>query len=88
MARQLDSNKTAIVGVGGRDQVGAMKAFVDRHDLGDVRHIADPSGDVWSRFGVRGQPTWLFVDGETGTSELVFGELGAEALSARLKALA
>lgn len=87
MARQIDSSTTAIVGVGGRDEKGAMKAFVDRHDLSHVRHIADPSGDVWSRFGVRGQPTWLFVDGETGRGELVFGALGAEQLTERLRAL-
>lgn len=87
MARQLDRATAVIVGVAGRDDTSAMEAFVARHDLGHVRHIADPNGDVWSHFGVRGQPTWLFVDGETGVGELVFGALGADQLNERMSAL-
>jgi peroxiredoxin len=88
VARQIDNQTVAIVGVGGRDEIAAMKKFVERHDLDEVPNIADPEGDVWARFGVRGQPTWAFVDGQTGESRMVFGELGAEALKAELEKMA
>jgi hypothetical protein len=49
---------------------------------------SDVEGVVWQRFGVTGQPAWVFVDGETGATELVYGALGDADLRARLDALA
>jgi hypothetical protein len=73
--------------VAGRDAEPAMAAFIDRHDLGGIPHAADLDGAVWEHFGVTAQPAWVFVDGETGQSELVYGELSDDALDERLEAL-
>lgn len=89
MARQLtDPAGPAVLGVGGRDRTSAMEDFVERHSLGSIEHLADPDGEIWARFGVRGQPTWIFVDGETGNGEIVFGALGAEGIRSELEKLA
>ena len=64
-----------------------MQAFVDRHGLSGIPHIADESGVVWERFGVLNQPAWVFID-DSGGTEVVFGRLGEGDLGARLDALA
>lgn len=64
----------------GRDSVANMADFVARHGLEDVRQIADESGDVWSRFGIIGQPAWVFIDGETGERQTMLGALGGARL--------
>ena len=70
----------------GRDDVGAMRAFVERHGLGGVPAAADPDGGLWSRLGVRGQPTWIFVD-DGGEVSKEFGDFEAEALRSRFERL-
>lgn len=82
MARQYEE-QVRIVGVASRDGIERMEDFVERHDLAHVAHIADIDGEVWQRFGVVGQPAWVFVDGESGGVDTVFGPLGAEGLAAR-----
>ncbi len=77
----LDDNQT-IIGVASRDSVEAMQDFVDRHELGDMVSIADETGDVWARFGIVGQPSWAFVDGETGESQARPGGLGLDGIQA------
>lgn len=59
-----------------------MESFVDRHELSDVVNIADPDNEVWERFGVFGQPTWIFVNGETGETTTRFGALGQQGIQA------
>ena len=65
-----------------------MEEFVARHNMGDIRHIADVEGDVWQQYGVVAQPAWVFIDGETGQAERVLGALPEAELEARLEALA
>jgi peroxiredoxin len=86
VARQR-GDEVAIVGVAGRDDVDAFAAFVERHGLQDVPQIADTDGSVWARFGISGQPSWVFIDGETGARETLFGALGVEGLEQRIDAL-
>ena len=70
----------------GRDDTGAMRAFVERHGLGHVPMAVDPNGELWSSLGVRGQPTWIFVD-QSGQVSKEFGDFEAEALRARFERL-
>ena len=83
MARQR-SDEVTIVGVAGRDTEDEMAEFIARHDLGSIDHVADVGGDVWAQNDVVGQPAWVFVDGETGTTETQFGALGVEGLDAAI----
>ena len=85
MARAFQ-DRVAIVGFAGRDDVGPMRDFVDRHDLGFFPHAVDEDGDLWSAFGVRAQPAWVFVAAD-GSSEIVFGALSEADLTDRLEAL-
>lgn len=64
-----------------------MAAFVERHGLGHVRHVADLDGRVWSAFAIPSQPAWVFVDGDTGEHTTTFGALDDEELTAAVSAL-
>lgn len=83
MAQQVGDEVT-IVGVSGRDTPDAMAEFVARHDLDLIPHAADTEGVVWDRNGIGGQPSWVFVDGETGETTTKFGALGVEGLLAAI----
>lgn len=76
----------AIIGFAGRDDLEPMREFVDRYDLGVVPHAVDADGSLWSAFGVRGQPAWVFV-GADGTTEVAYGALSESELTRRLEAL-
>ena len=75
------------IGVAGRDDVPAMQAFIDRHGLDGLPHIADLDGSVWRRFGIAAQPAWVFVDGGTGERRTVHGALDVPGLEAELERL-
>lgn len=76
----LLDDEQAVIGIAGRDDIDQMQAFVERHGLTDMVHIADVSGEVWEHFEVFAQPTWAFVDGDTGTVTTRFGALGEQAV--------
>ncbi len=84
---QRYNDKIDIIGVASRDQRPAMQEFVRRHGLEDMVNIADVDGAVWQRFGIVGQPAWVFVDGAAGTGERVLGALPRADVEARLDAL-
>jgi len=86
LARQFE-DRVRVVGVASRDEAPAMDAFVAEHGLEHVTSIADVDGAVWQRFGVVGQPTWIFVDGETGAVTQRFGFLAEAELEALLQTL-
>lgn len=73
-----------MVGVASRDNVSAMEAFVERHDLGHVVHAADEDRKIWSRFGVSYQPAWIFVGPDGTVLDREFGPLYGEQLDARI----
>lgn len=85
MARQFQ-DRVAIVGFAGRDDVGPMRDFVDRHDLGFLAHAVDDDGGLWSAFGVRAQPAWVFLAAD-GTRDVFYGALSEGDLTERLEAL-
>lgn len=64
------SPEIRFVGVAGlSSDAGAMKTFVARHEVGDLTHLADTGGDLYTRFGVTQQHTFVLVgaDGSVTT---------------------
>lgn len=86
MARQYDGQVT-ILGVPSSDSLENMQAFVDRHGLEDLRHAVDLDREVWSAFGVPGQPAWGFVTPQGEVTRHIgplFGDGLVDALDALL----
>lgn len=86
MARQF-KDKVPIVGMAGRDSVGAIKEFVDRYDLGVIPHTIDDDGSLWRDFRVRAQPAWVFID-RNGKSKMLFGPQSKTVIRRELKRIA
>jgi thiol-disulfide isomerase/thioredoxin len=51
-----------VVGVGGLDQAAAMRTFVEDRGVGGFVHLSDESGEVWQRFGITSQSTYVVLD--------------------------
>lgn len=49
---------------------------------------SDVEGVIWERFQIIGQPVVVFIDGQTGRTEVVYGAMGQATLAERLDALA
>ncbi|MBL8775227.1 MAG: redoxin domain-containing protein [Acidimicrobiales bacterium] len=76
-----------IIGVAGRGDVPEMEDFLSDTGTGDLTHVVDADGAIWSDYGVASQPAYAFID-DSGDVEVVLGALGADGLTERMQALA
>lgn len=68
------------------DQAG-MEKFISDYGLGDVEHIVDGDGSLWSTFGVPYQPAFVFVN-DDGEITLIQGSLGVDGILEAANSLA
>ncbi|HSL72822.1 MAG TPA: redoxin domain-containing protein [Ilumatobacteraceae bacterium] len=80
------ASEVQIIGVPGRGGLDEMTDFVSDTGTGSLPHLADLDGQVWSAFGVFGQPAFAFID-DDGSVDVFVGGLGGEALAERIDAL-
>jgi peroxiredoxin len=59
------------VGIAGRDGKDAIQEFVDQYGI-EFTTLVDDDGALWRRFGVTGQPAWVFVTAD-GLARRVLG---------------
>ncbi len=85
VAEQFGADVT-LIGVPGRGELDEMRDFVDDTGTGSLTHVADLGGDIWSAFGVYGQPAYAFID-DDGSVEVFIGAMGGDALAERIDEL-
>lgn len=73
------------LGIAGRDDTDAMLEFVARYGI-EFPTLVDDDGSLWRRFGVSGQPAWVFVE-PGGRARRVLGAPSEAELEAILDAL-
>jgi thiol-disulfide isomerase/thioredoxin len=56
------AEQVTVVGVGGLDEASAMQGFVDDTSTGELTHLSDPDGQIWQKFGVETQYTYVLID--------------------------
>lgn len=74
------------IGVASLDEVPAMQAFVSETGTGGFRHLADPGGEIWARFGVTSQPAMAFISSD-GQVKVVPGAMAPQDVLARVAEL-
>ncbi|HEX2417552.1 MAG TPA: redoxin domain-containing protein [Micromonosporaceae bacterium] len=79
------AGKATVVGVAGLDTVAAMHEFVETTKLSGFPQLSDEQGEVWKRFGVTEQSTFVLLDASGGVVER--GSKDVEALPGRLDKL-
>lgn len=80
------ASQVNLIGVPGRGELGEMLDFVDDTGTGSFTHVPDLNGDIWSAFGVYGQPAFAFID-DSGSVEVFIGGMGGDALAERIDEL-
>lgn len=74
------------VGVGARDQLGALQEFVAKYGVDGFTELNDADAAVWAKFGVTRQPAYAFISPD-GQVEVVKGSLPEAELTSRVQAL-
>ena len=69
-----------------RDDVDAIRGFVDSYQVDGFEHIIDEGGVIWERYGVFSQPAFAFIN-DDGTVETKIGAMGLEGLTEAAEAL-
>ncbi len=85
-AAKAFKGKVDLVGVAGRGEVPAMKAFVSETGTGGFTHAVDTDGTIWTDYGVAAQPAFAFIDAK-GSVKVVVGSLGKADLEKQMQAL-
>lgn len=75
-----------IVGVAGQAEVEEISTFIDDNGLDGFEHISDLDGQLWNRFSVTGQPTFILLD-DGGSITRQVGALEPDAFEAMLAEL-
>lgn len=86
VADEFDGQATFYGVAGLSPDVAAMQGFVADTGTGDLTHIADTEGSIYTGFGVSSQTTFAFVN-DDGAIEIVRGPLTEDDLRARTQAL-
>jgi thiol-disulfide isomerase/thioredoxin len=68
--------RLTFLGVAGRGPLDDMKQFVDDTDIATITHVADETGEVWNKFGITAQPSFVFVAAD-GRAQVFVGGLYA-----------
>jgi len=61
-AVEQHGDRVTIVGVAGLDKAAAMPEFIRLAKVEAIPHLSDEPGDVWKRFGITAQSTFVLID--------------------------
>jgi peroxiredoxin len=84
-AVEQHGDRVAVVGVAGLDKASAMPEFIRLAKVESIPHLSDEPGDVWKRFGITAQSTFVLIDAK-GTVTFR-GRLDADDVPDRVAAL-
>ncbi|MEM7096456.1 MAG: hypothetical protein AAF567_25860 [Actinomycetota bacterium] len=76
--QQQFGNQVRFVGVPGLAAFEEMGPFVSRHGASAFPHIPDPGGEIWRRFGVVQQRTYVVINDDGTWRRTGYGNLAGE----------
>ena len=71
-------DQVRIVGVPGLADVEDMIGFVDATGTDVIDHIPDPDSEIWNRFGVTRQRTYVLINDDGTTRTTGYGSLESD----------
>ena len=72
---QRYGDQVRFVGVPGLDSPTSMRDFVASTGTSSIVHIPDEDGEIWSRFGIEQQRTYVFIDDDGSWRSAGYGSL-------------
>lgn len=83
---EIYGEQVNFVGIAGRDELAAIKEFIDTLNVSGFEHAVDEDGSLWANYEIVTQPSFAFINDDGQISTHV-GALGTAGLSERLDAL-
>jgi len=68
-------DQVRFVGVPGLAAEPAIREFIGKNGVGSFPHLADSDGDVWDRFSVHSQHTYVFINDDGTFRQSGYGQL-------------
>ncbi|MEM8707986.1 MAG: hypothetical protein AAGE98_16095, partial [Actinomycetota bacterium] len=75
---QLYGDEVRFVGVPSLSDAASMRDFVESTGTSTLPHIPDESGNIWDRFGVTEQRTYVFIDDDGSWRSGGYGSLQSD----------
>lgn len=72
--QQQYEGQVQIVGVPGLSDPDAIRSFIDEEQVGSIVHLED-NGELWDRFGVSEQRTYVFINDDGSATVTGYGSL-------------
>lgn len=66
------------MGVPGLSDQPDMEDFVSRNNVSGFPHIPDPAGEIWARFGVTQQRTYVLINDDGTWERRGYGNLSGD----------
>ncbi|MGH1489502.1 MAG: hypothetical protein ACRBK7_08945 [Acidimicrobiales bacterium] len=76
--QQQFGDDVRIIGIPGLSNVDSMQNFVSRNGVESIDHLVDPDGELWERFGVQQQRTYVYVNDDGTTRTVGYGSLSSD----------
>ncbi len=70
----------------GKADQGDIEDFISNLAVGAFAHTVDDDGSIWAQFGIRSQPSFVFLN-DDGTTTVHNGPLGVDGLSDAIEQL-
>ncbi len=67
-----------IIGIPGLGGLTAMEVFIVNTGTEDLAHIPDIDGDLWARFDVTQQSTYIYINDDGTLTKTGYGSLEAD----------
>ncbi|MCP3988816.1 MAG: hypothetical protein GY724_07070 [Actinomycetia bacterium] len=59
---------------------GDFAGFIEQTGTGEFTHLDDETGELWTRFGAKGQSTFMFINDDGSFVQTGYGLIGEERL--------
>lgn len=76
--QQQFGDDVRIIGIPGLSNPESMENFISSNGVGSIDHLDDPDGELWDRFGVTEQRTYVFVNDDGATRKGTYGSLPSD----------
>jgi len=68
-------DQVRFVGVPGLADNAEMSEFLSKHGVSGFPHVPDPTAEIWRRFGVTSQHTYVFINDDGSWRKAGYGNL-------------
>ena len=73
--QEIYRGQVQFIGIPSLSDAAEMRAFIEETGVTGFPHIADVDGEIWERFGVVAQRTYVYIDDDGEWRQSGYGSL-------------